>query len=86
VLVTGCRLTETGSDCHYNYANRFTFQAVQLLASKGYAARHRPGTAAAAMGVGRRGEGVRREDPRDGCRSFRRYVEKTRASEVELVP
>jgi heterodisulfide reductase subunit A len=26
VLVTGCRLTETGSDCHYNYANRFTQQ------------------------------------------------------------
>jgi heterodisulfide reductase subunit A len=26
VLVTGCRLTETGSDCHYNYANRFTFK------------------------------------------------------------
>ena len=24
VLVTGCRLTETGSDCHYNYANQFT--------------------------------------------------------------
>ncbi len=24
VLVTGCRLTDTGSDCHYNYANRFT--------------------------------------------------------------
>jgi heterodisulfide reductase subunit A len=24
VLVTGCRLTETGSDCHYNYANRQT--------------------------------------------------------------
>jgi heterodisulfide reductase subunit A len=24
VLVTGCRLTETGSDCHYNYANKFT--------------------------------------------------------------
>jgi heterodisulfide reductase subunit A len=24
VLITGCRLTETGSDCHYNYANRFT--------------------------------------------------------------
>ena len=24
VLVTGCRLTETGSDCHYNYANRMT--------------------------------------------------------------
>ncbi len=21
VLVTGCRLTEKGSDCHYNYAN-----------------------------------------------------------------
>jgi heterodisulfide reductase subunit A len=26
VLVTGCRLTETGSDCHYNYANRLTFK------------------------------------------------------------
>lgn len=24
VLVTGCRLTETGSDCHYNYANQLT--------------------------------------------------------------
>lgn len=24
VLVTGCRLTDTGSDCHYNYANKFT--------------------------------------------------------------
>jgi heterodisulfide reductase subunit A len=24
VLVTGCRLTDTGSDCHYNYANRLT--------------------------------------------------------------
>ncbi len=26
VLVTGCRLTETGSDCHYNYANRETLK------------------------------------------------------------
>jgi heterodisulfide reductase subunit A len=26
VLITGCRLTETGSDCHYNYANKFTQQ------------------------------------------------------------
>jgi heterodisulfide reductase subunit A len=24
VLVTGCRLTDTGSDCHYNYANKLT--------------------------------------------------------------
>jgi heterodisulfide reductase subunit A len=24
VLVTGCRLTDNGSDCHYNYANRHT--------------------------------------------------------------
>jgi heterodisulfide reductase subunit A len=24
VLVTGCRLTDTGSDCHYNYANVLT--------------------------------------------------------------
>ncbi len=29
VLVTGCRLTETGSDCHYNYANKFTWQRFQ---------------------------------------------------------
>ena len=24
VLITGCRLTEHGSDCHYNYANKLT--------------------------------------------------------------
>jgi heterodisulfide reductase subunit A len=24
VLITGCRLTDTGSDCHYNYANVLT--------------------------------------------------------------
>ena len=24
VLVTGCRLTDSGSDCHYNYANTHT--------------------------------------------------------------
>ena len=29
VLVTGCRLTETGSDCHYNYANRQTLKRFQ---------------------------------------------------------
>jgi len=29
VLVTGCRLTETGSDCHYNYANRLTDKRFQ---------------------------------------------------------
>ncbi|NNK93030.1 MAG: hydrogenase iron-sulfur subunit, partial [Desulfobacterales bacterium] len=26
VLITGCRLTETGSDCHYNYANEHTWK------------------------------------------------------------
>jgi heterodisulfide reductase subunit A len=26
VLVTGCRLTDTGSDCHYNYANKYTLK------------------------------------------------------------
>jgi heterodisulfide reductase subunit A len=26
VLVTGCRLTETGSDCHYNNANKLTWK------------------------------------------------------------
>ena len=26
MLVTGCRLTETGSDCHYNYANEQTLK------------------------------------------------------------
>jgi len=29
VLITGCRLTETGSDCHYNYANKLTWQRFQ---------------------------------------------------------
>ena len=29
VLITGCRLTETGSDCHYNYANKFTWKRFQ---------------------------------------------------------
>lgn len=29
VLITGCRLTETGSDCHYNYANRLTNKRFQ---------------------------------------------------------
>lgn len=29
VLVSGCRLTETGSDCHYNYANRLTWKRFQ---------------------------------------------------------
>jgi heterodisulfide reductase subunit A len=26
VLITGCRLTDTGSDCHYNYANEHTWK------------------------------------------------------------
>ena len=26
VLITGCRLTDTGSDCHYNFANKFTWK------------------------------------------------------------
>ncbi len=29
VLITGCRLTDTGSDCHYNYANRLTWKRFQ---------------------------------------------------------
>jgi len=29
VLISGCRLTETGSDCHYNYANRLTLKRFQ---------------------------------------------------------
>jgi heterodisulfide reductase subunit A len=34
VLVTGCRLTETGSDCHYNYANRLTEKRFRLWQRK----------------------------------------------------
>jgi heterodisulfide reductase subunit A len=26
VLITGCRLTDTGSDCHYNYSNKLTLK------------------------------------------------------------
>jgi heterodisulfide reductase subunit A len=34
VLVTGCRLTDTGSDCHYNYANRLTWKRFQFWQRK----------------------------------------------------
>jgi heterodisulfide reductase subunit A len=34
VLVTGCRLTETGSDCHYNYANKLTWKRFQYWQKK----------------------------------------------------
>lgn len=34
VLVTGCRLTETGSDCHYNNANRLTWKRFQYWQRK----------------------------------------------------
>jgi heterodisulfide reductase subunit A2 len=34
VLVTGCRLTETGSDCHYNYANKLTLKRFQHWSRK----------------------------------------------------
>ncbi|MDR7415451.1 MAG: FAD-dependent oxidoreductase [Armatimonadota bacterium] len=30
VLITGCRLTDQGSDCHYNYANRYTAKRYEL--------------------------------------------------------
>ncbi|KKK92116.1 hypothetical protein LCGC14_2706140, partial [marine sediment metagenome] len=34
VLVTGCRLTEKGSDCHYNYANEHTKKRFNLWLRK----------------------------------------------------
>ena len=34
VLITGCRLTDTGSDCHYNYANRLTWKRFQYWQRK----------------------------------------------------
>ncbi len=34
VLVTGCRLTETGSDCHYNYANKQTLKRFEYWQRK----------------------------------------------------
>jgi heterodisulfide reductase subunit A len=34
VLITGCRLTETGSDCHYNYANKFTAKRFERWVKK----------------------------------------------------
>ena len=34
VLVTGCRLTETGSDCHYNNANQLTWKRFQYWQKK----------------------------------------------------
>jgi heterodisulfide reductase subunit A len=34
VLITGCRLTETGSDCHYNNANKLTWKRFQYWQRK----------------------------------------------------
>jgi heterodisulfide reductase subunit A len=34
VLVTGCRLTDTGSDCHYNYANKHTWKRFKFWQRK----------------------------------------------------
>ncbi len=34
VLVTGCRLTDSGSDCHYNYANQRTWKRFQYWQRK----------------------------------------------------
>ena len=34
VLVTGCHLTEKGSDCHYNYANEYTLKRFKLWQRK----------------------------------------------------
>lgn len=34
VLITGCRLTETGSDCHYNNANKLTMKRFQYWQRK----------------------------------------------------
>ncbi len=34
VLITGCRLTDQGSDCHYNYANRHTAKRFELWKKK----------------------------------------------------
>ncbi|MDH5507819.1 MAG: hydrogenase iron-sulfur subunit, partial [Anaerolineae bacterium] len=34
VLITGCRLTDTGSDCHYNYANRLTLKRFEYWQRK----------------------------------------------------
>jgi heterodisulfide reductase subunit A len=34
VLITGCRLTETGSDCHYNNANQLTWKRFQYWQRK----------------------------------------------------
>ncbi len=34
VLVTGCRLTEKGSDCHYNFANKHTLERFQKWKKK----------------------------------------------------
>jgi coenzyme F420-reducing hydrogenase delta subunit len=36
VLITGCRLTENGSDCHYNSANKFTKQRFKRWQKKFY--------------------------------------------------
>ena len=66
VLVTGCRLTEKGSDCHYNYANVQTEKRFKLWRRK--LDRQGDGGRPAATGVdlGVRRQGVRTQDHRDG--------------------
>lgn len=34
VLMTGCRLTDNGSDCHYNYANQQTYKRFKKWVKK----------------------------------------------------
>jgi heterodisulfide reductase subunit A len=85
VLVTGCRLTETGSDCHYNYANRFTFKRFNYW--------HRKVTRGGIDPERLQLQWVSAAEGKEFAAKIRemdavvrRHVEKTRTSEVEMFP
>ncbi len=84
VLVTGCRLTETGSDCHYNYANRYTFKRFNHWHRKYTRQGIEPERLQLQWVSAAEGKEFA-EKIREMDAVVRRYVEKMRASEVELV-
>ena len=84
VLVTGCRLTDTGSDCHYNYANRYTFKRFNHWHRKYTRQGIEPERLQLKWISAAEGKEFA-EKIREMDAVVRRHVEKARASEVELV-
>jgi heterodisulfide reductase subunit A len=85
VLVTGCRLTDTGSDCHYNYANRYTFKRFNYWHRKYTRQGIDPDRLQLQWISAAEGKEFAAKI-REMDAVVRRYAEKMRALEIELVP